>query len=71
MKPPVGSYVVDVASGRVGKVLGHEGAYVQLVPIGGGRAWECAPGALRRATAGERIRAANSRVNARSRGEVL
>ncbi|MFH8606260.1 hypothetical protein ACH4D5_02035 [Streptomyces sp. NPDC018029] len=67
---PVGAYVVDTRSGRVGRVMGHEGPYVQLRPYGGGREWDCAPEAIRTATAAERLRAATAYANARSRGEV-
>ncbi|MEU4796977.1 hypothetical protein [Streptomyces sp. NPDC023327] len=68
---PVGSYVVDTTSGRVGRVMGHEGPYVQLRPYGGGREWDCAPEAVRTATMAERLRAATAYANARSRGEVV
>ncbi|OKK07944.1 MULTISPECIES: hypothetical protein [unclassified Streptomyces] len=70
MSLPVGSYVVDVRNGRVGRVMGHVGPYVQLRPIGGGREWDCPPEGLRPATDAERISAATAYVNARSRGEV-
>ena len=69
-RPPVGSYAVDVGSGRVGMVMGHVGPYVQLRPLGGGREWDCDPGAVRRATPAERLSAATAYANARSRGEV-
>jgi hypothetical protein len=71
MRPPVGWYVVDTRTGRVGVVIGHVGPYVQLRPHGGGREWDAEPAALRRATTAERIGAATAYVNARSRGEVL
>ncbi|MFF8655998.1 hypothetical protein [Streptomyces huasconensis] len=67
---PVGSYVVDTRNGRVGRVMGYEGPYVQLRPYGGGREWDCAPEAIRTATVAERLRAATAYANARSRGEV-
>ncbi|WP_328871258.1 hypothetical protein OHT76_14665 [Streptomyces sp. NBC_00287] len=54
MKPPVGSFVVDTRSGRIGVVMGHEGPYVQLRPCGGGREWDAAPEAVRKATPAER-----------------
>lgn len=38
-------------------VMGHEGPYVQLRPLGGGKEWDCAPDAVRRATAAERLSA--------------
>ncbi|MFI6932968.1 hypothetical protein [Streptomyces sp. NPDC050287] len=70
MKPPRGSYVVDTRTGRVGIVMGHEGPYVQLRPLGGGREWDAGPDAVRRATPAERLSAATAYANARSRGEV-
>jgi hypothetical protein len=70
MRPPVGSYVMDTRSGRLGIVMGHEGPYVQLRPYGGGKEWDAAPDAVRRATPAERLSAATAYENARSRGEV-
>ncbi|MFF7181390.1 hypothetical protein [Streptomyces sp. NPDC008121] len=70
MKPPIGSYVVDIRTGRVGTVMGHEGPYLQLRPLGGGREWDAEPEGVREATSGERLSAATAHVNARSRGEV-
>ncbi|MFE2534409.1 hypothetical protein [Streptomyces sp. NPDC059371] len=68
--PPTGSCAVDTRTGRVGVVMGHEGPYVQLRPLGGGREWDCRPEAVREATPTERISAATAYANARSRGEV-
>src|SRR5687767_3851531 len=34
VKPPVGAYVVDTRTERIGVVMGHEGPYVQLRPYG-------------------------------------
>ncbi|MFD7991911.1 hypothetical protein [Streptomyces mexicanus] len=68
--PPVGSYALDVRTGRVGVVMGREGPYVQLRPLGGGREWDCAPEQVRAATPAERLSAATAYANARSRGEV-
>jgi len=70
MKPPIGSYAVDIRTGQVGMVMGHEGPYVQLRPLGGGKEWDCEPEKVRTATAIERLRAATAHANARSRGEV-
>jgi hypothetical protein len=70
VKPPVGAYVVDTRTERIGVVMGHEGPYVQLRPYGGGREWDADPGAVRHATPAERLRAATAYANARSRGEV-
>ncbi len=68
--PPRGSYVLDTTSGRVGQVMGHDGGYVRLRPIGCGREWDCVPETVRPATQAERLHAATSHANARSRGEV-
>jgi hypothetical protein len=67
---PVGSYVVDIRTGQVGRLMGEAGARLLLRPVGGGREWECEPDAVRPATAAERISATTAYVNARSRGEV-
>ncbi|MEV6014889.1 hypothetical protein [Streptomyces sp. NPDC051997] len=67
---PTGSCAVDTRTGRVGVVMGHEGPYVQLRPLGGGREWDCVPEAVRRATTAERSGAATVYANAHGRGEV-
>jgi hypothetical protein len=67
----IGSYALDTTSDRVGQVVGHDGGYVQLRPIGGGREWDCVPETVRQASQAERLRAATAYTNARSRGEVL
>jgi hypothetical protein len=69
-KLPIGTYAVDTRSGKVGRVMGHEGPYVQLRPVGGGKEWDCEPEVVRAATTIERLRAATAYENARSRGEV-
>ncbi|MEU7277331.1 hypothetical protein AB0A69_00830 [Streptomyces sp. NPDC045431] len=70
MSVPVGSYVVEISTGRVGRVMGHAGPCLQLRPYGGGREWECPPEEVRPATDAERLSAATAYANARSRGEV-
>jgi hypothetical protein len=67
--PRVGAYAVDTRSGRLGRVMGHEGPYVQLRPVGGGREWDAPPEVIRPATLGERLSAGTAYANARSRGE--
>jgi hypothetical protein len=62
-RPPVGSYVVDERNGRVGEVMGHLGGKVQLRPLGGGREWDCEPGATRPAPQGDVLRARVRKVN--------
>ncbi|MEV5970846.1 hypothetical protein [Streptomyces sp. NPDC051921] len=70
MEPPIGAYVVDIRTGKVGTVMGHEGSCLQVRPIGGGREWDCEPDGVRVATVAERLSAATAHANARSRGEV-
>lgn len=67
--PQTGDLVYDEATRKVGRVMGHEGPYVQLRPPGGGREWD-AHGPLRPATASERLSAGVALANARSRGET-
>ncbi|GAA2227081.1 hypothetical protein GCM10010232_10840 [Streptomyces amakusaensis] len=62
---------MEAGTGRVGVVMGYEGPYVQLRPLGGGREWDCVPEDVRAATPMERISAMNAYANARSRGEVV
>ncbi|GHG25279.1 MULTISPECIES: hypothetical protein [Streptomyces] len=66
----IGAYVVEIRTGRVARVMGHEGPYVQVRPLGGGREWDVAPEEVREATSAERLSAATAHANARSRGEV-
>ncbi|EMF51163.1 MULTISPECIES: hypothetical protein [Streptomyces] len=61
------SYAIDARDGRIGEVMGREGGYVQLRPVGGGREWDCPPGALREAAPGEVLRARVRRVNEEGR----
>ncbi|MFD0314897.1 hypothetical protein [Streptomyces flavalbus] len=70
MQVPLGAYVIDTRTGRLGIVMGHEGPYVQLRPYGGGKEWDAEPEAVRQATPAERLSAATAYANARSRGEV-
>ncbi|GHA68625.1 hypothetical protein ACIQRS_10560 [Streptomyces termitum] len=66
----IGAYVVEIRTGRVARVMGCDGPYVQLRPLGGGREWDVEPEAVREATSSERLSAATAHANARSRGEV-
>ena len=69
-KPSLGDTVEDTERKRVGKVMGFEGPYVQLRPIGGGREWDADPGSLRLLSLSEALSAGVATANARSRGEV-
>ncbi|MFF7522710.1 hypothetical protein ACIP8U_21240 [Streptomyces pseudovenezuelae] len=68
-EPEPGDLVYDEATRKVGRVMGHEGPYLQLRPPGGGREWD-ARGPLRPATAADRLSAGVALANARSRGEA-
>lgn len=68
-KPAIGDTVEDTGRNKVGKVMGHEGPYVQLRPIGGGVEWDAEPGTLRVLTTAEALSAGVAEANARSRGE--
>lgn len=63
----VGTAVHDDDSGRVGLVMGHEGPYLQLRPLGGGREWDADPVRLRPLDAAELLSARVAEANARSR----
>ncbi|WEH20493.1 hypothetical protein [Streptomyces sp. VNUA24] len=67
----LGDTVRDAGSGRIGRVMGFVGPYVQLRPVGGGREWDALLEGLRPATRSEALREGVARSNARSRGERL
>ncbi|MFE0133806.1 hypothetical protein ACFWY6_19900 [Streptomyces sp. NPDC059037] len=56
-KRPVGALVIDMRRQRLGRVMGHEGPYVQLRPPGGGREWDGRPEDIREAKDDEILRA--------------
>lgn len=68
--PALGDTVEDTVRRRVGRVMGFEGPYVQLRPIGGGREWDADPGKLRPLSLSEALSAGVAEANARSRGGV-
>lgn len=45
-----GALVVDTERNKFGYVMGHEGPYVQLRPVTGGREWDADPACVRRGT---------------------
>jgi hypothetical protein len=65
--PPPGTAVRDTVRDRVGVVMGHEGPYLQLRPLSGGREWDADPDRVRPLTAAELLRARLAETNARSR----
>lgn len=68
-KPAIGDTVEDTGRRKVGKVMGFEGPYVQLRPIGGGVEWDAELGKLRPLSLTEALSAGVAEANARSRGE--
>ncbi|MGE6736816.1 hypothetical protein, partial [Streptomyces sp. NPDC059900] len=54
---PVGALVIDLRRQCLGRVMGHEGPYLQLRPPGGGREWDADPLRVREAKGDEVLRA--------------
>ncbi|GFH36933.1 hypothetical protein [Streptomyces pacificus] len=72
--PEEGDLAIDTERDKLGYVTGHEGPYVQLRPLAGGREWDADPARVRRATNDERLRAVQERtraLNAASSGGIL
>ncbi|WP_371580061.1 hypothetical protein [Streptomyces sp. NBC_01314] len=67
----LGDTVRDAGSGRIGRVMGFVGPFVQLRPVGGGREWDARPERLRPVTRSEALSEGVARSNARSKGERL
>ncbi|MGX4688985.1 hypothetical protein [Streptomyces sp. JNUCC 63] len=65
--PPPGTAVRDTARDRVGIVMGHEGPYLQLRLLSGGREWNADPADVRPVSPAELLRAQVREANARSR----
>ncbi|MCK1797466.1 hypothetical protein MTQ01_15830 [Streptomyces sp. XM4193] len=63
----VGEVVRDLARERVGRVMGREGPYVQLRPLGGGREWDAEPRELRPMSRTEVLSALVAELNRQSR----
>ncbi|MEU5701923.1 hypothetical protein [Streptomyces aurantiacus] len=63
--PVVGTVVRDARHGRVGRVMGHEGPYIQLRPLAGGREWDAAPERIRVLTSDELLSVLLADANAR------
>jgi hypothetical protein len=68
---PVGTAVRDTARDQVGLVMGHEGPYVQLRPLGGGREWDADPKRVEPLSPAELLSARVADANARSRRAAL
>ncbi|MGW1673699.1 hypothetical protein [Streptomyces sp. NPDC002324] len=65
----LGDTVRDAGSGRIGRVMGFVGPYVQLRPVGGGLEWDALLEGLGPVTRSEALSDSVARSNARSRGE--
>jgi hypothetical protein len=63
-KPAIGQIVQDTQRNRTGRVMGHEGPYVQLRPVAGGREWDASADDLRAATPAEARQAGVKAANA-------
>ncbi|MER6210920.1 hypothetical protein [Streptomyces sp. NPDC001642] len=71
---PTGALVHDAERGELGYVMGHEGPYLQLRPVTGGREWDADPALVRLATNDERLHAMQERnraLNSESSGGIL
>ncbi|MFE2440500.1 hypothetical protein ACFXDF_00235 [Streptomyces sp. NPDC059426] len=64
---PVGTAVRDTVRDRIGVVMAHEGPYLQLRPLGGGREWDADPAYVEPLTPEDVLRARVAETNARSR----
>ncbi|MFE9398411.1 hypothetical protein [Streptomyces flavidovirens] len=62
-----GEYAIDMRDGRMGRVMGRVGPYVQLRPPGGGKEWDCPPEDVRPVALGEVLRARVREINAQGR----
>ncbi|MGW5733370.1 MULTISPECIES: hypothetical protein [Streptomyces] len=54
---------------RLGRVMGHEGPYLQLRPPGGGREWDADPADVREAVGDEILRASMREVRHTAEGQ--
>ncbi len=65
--PPPGTAVRDPVRDRVGIVMGHEGSYLRLRPLVGGREWDADPARVQPLNPQELLRARVAEANACSR----
>jgi hypothetical protein len=65
--PAVGTAVRDTARDRVGMVMGHEGPYLQLRPLSGGREWDADAGCIQLLDPAELLSVRVAEANARNR----
>ncbi|NJQ01259.1 hypothetical protein [Streptomyces zingiberis] len=65
--PPPGTAVRDTVRARVGIVTGHEGPYLRLRPLSGGREWAADPADVHPLDASELLSAQVAEANTRTR----
>ncbi|MEV6500185.1 hypothetical protein [Streptomyces prunicolor] len=73
-RQPKGALVHDSERDELGYVMVHEGPYVRLRPVTGGREWDADPALVRLATNEERLTAMQERnraLNSESSGGLL
>ncbi|WP_209445567.1 hypothetical protein [Streptomyces roseochromogenus] len=65
--PGIGTIVKDTDTGKIGRIMGFVGSYVQLRPLGGGREWDAKPEHLELVRPPGTLNAQVAEANARSR----
>ncbi|MFI9582379.1 hypothetical protein ACIHCQ_11135 [Streptomyces sp. NPDC052236] len=65
--PAVGETARDSITGRVGRVMGHEGPYYQLRPLNGGKEWDAKAEHLVPVSLSDALRPAVAEVNSRTK----
>jgi hypothetical protein len=65
--PGIGETVRDTGSDRIGVVMDHQGSYVQLRPLSGGREWDADPSRIEPISQSELLSTRVAEANARSR----
>ncbi|MEU3512905.1 hypothetical protein ABZ733_34625 [Streptomyces longwoodensis] len=63
--PALRAVMVDERNGRIGRVMGSEGPYVQLRPLSRGKEWDVPPDQLRAPTQAEELSVKVAVVNGR------
>ncbi|QLE72557.1 hypothetical protein FGW37_13960 [Streptomyces rectiverticillatus] len=65
--PPLGAYVIDTRTDRVGQVIEHTGDLVHLHPPCSGAGWDCPASEIQATTLRAYLRARVAEVNNRRR----
>ncbi|MBQ1091752.1 hypothetical protein [Streptomyces sp. B93] len=69
-RPGIGELAKDIASGRVGVVMGETGGRVQIRPVGGGVEWDAMPDNVVAPGAREELSARVAIANGNSRSRL-